>query len=119
MNAATSQTVSVAASPHPNELDRRRIERAIANRKRYKYVTPSVHSIDDGYCVRSPCCSRKIDPDGGVVDVAIVQYGQGAPPWGLYRKDHSAGEWWLYAKFERLGELLEQLNADPQRAFWQ
>jgi hypothetical protein len=53
------------------------------------------------------------------VDVAIVQYGQGALPWLLYRKDYSSGEWQLHAKFERLGELLEQLNADPQRAFWQ
>ena len=96
----------LAALHHPNELDRRRIERAIGNRKRYRYVSPSVHSIDEGYCVKSPCCSRNIDPDGGVVDIAIVQYGQGAPPWWLFRKEHSTGKWQLHAKFERLGELL-------------
>jgi hypothetical protein len=124
MNATVRQPSATTAArapagQHPNEVDRKRIERAIENRKRYRYVSPSVHPIDNGYCVKSPCCSRNIDPHGGVVDVAIVQHAQGARPWRLYRKERSTNDWLLYAEYERLGDLLEQLNTDPQRSFWQ
>lgn len=119
MNAAIQKSAALPARQHPNEVDCRRIERAIEKRTRYRYVHPSVQPIENGYCVRSPCCSRKVDPDGGMVDVALVQYAQGFRPWQLHRKVHSANEWLLHAEYERLGDLLEQLNADPQRAFWQ
>lgn len=103
----------------PNELDRRRIERALAGRRRYRYVSPSVHATDGGYLIKSPCCSRNVDPDGGVVDIALVEYARGPQPWRLYRKDHRARQWHLHAFFRRLVDLLEQVNADPQRLFWQ
>ena len=119
MDATVRNSATTPVGRHPNEVDRKRIERAIENRKRYKYVSPSVHPIDNGYCVKSPCCSRNIDPDGGVVDVAIVRHMHGPRPWRLYRKVHSTNDWHLQAQFERLGELLEQLNTDPQRSFWQ
>src|ERR1017187_9076325 len=119
MNATVRKSTATPVVQHPNEVDRKRIERAIEHRKRYRYVSPSVHPIENGYWVKSPCCSRNVDPDGGVVDVAIVQYVQGPRPWRLYRKEHSTTVWHVSAEYERLGDLLEQLNADPQRAFWQ
>jgi hypothetical protein len=119
MNAALKSSTTTTAGVQPNEFDRKRIERALANRKRYRYVSPSVHVVEDGYLVRSPCCSRNIDPDGGVVDVAWLQYVQGSRPWRLYRKDHRTKQWQLHSLYDRLLELLVQLNADPQRRFWQ
>lgn len=119
MNVTQRKSAAMPAGQHPNEVDRKRIERAIENRKRYRYVSPSVHPIDNGYCVKSPCCSRNVDPEGGVVDVALVQHDCGLRPWRLYRKEHSSNDWRLHAVYERLGDLLEQLNADPHRLFWQ
>ncbi len=119
MNATVRRSAATPVGQHPNEVDRKRIERAIGKRRRYRYVRPSVHPIDNGYWVKSPCCSRNIDADGGVVDVAIVRHAQGARPWRLYRKEHSTNDWQLYAEYERLEELLDQLNTDPQRSFWQ
>ena len=66
-----------AISAHPNDFDRKRIERALKARKRYRYVTPRVAAVTDGYRIESPCCSRNIDPDGGVVDVALLLYRRG------------------------------------------
>lgn len=121
MSATATQRVEPGLSPNtqPNEFDRKRIERALAHRKRYRYVAPSVHMVADGYRIESPCCSRNVDPEGGVVDVALLQYINEARPWRLYRKQHSTGQWHLHGLYERLTELLEQLNADPLRLFWQ
>lgn len=102
-----------------NEFDRKRIERAIADRKRYRYVSPSVHQIGGGYIVRSPCCSRKVDAHGGVVDIALLLHAKAPQPWRLYRKDHERQQWRLHALYERLSDLLEHLNADPTRQLWQ
>jgi hypothetical protein len=102
-----------------NEFDRKRIELALADRKRYRYVSPSVEPVGVGYVVRSPCCSRNVDPSGGMVDVALLQYGGGPRPWGLYQKDHESQQWRLHTEYERLTQLLEHLNADPTRRFWQ
>ncbi len=116
----TSSEERRLAASQPNELDRRRIVRALVTRKRYRYVSPSVRAVKDGYLIESPCCSRRVDPDGGVIDVARLEYVPGVlHPWSLYRKDHQRGEWELHAKYERLQELLALLNTDPQRVFWQ
>ena len=40
--------------PHPNEVDRKRIEKMLAERERYKYVAPKVLPDVEGYLVRSP-----------------------------------------------------------------
>ncbi len=117
------QVTHSARTPHadhrPNEFVRKRIEGAVAGRRRYRYVSPSVHTGEDGYLVRSPCCSRNIDPHGGVVDVALAQYCGGPRPWLLYCKDHDARQWLLYAAYEQLAELLVDLCTDPYRRFWQ
>lgn len=104
---------------HPNELDLRRIERAIRSRERYRYVTPSVLPETDGYLIRSPCCSRNVDPEGGEIDVALLCWNETPPGWSLHRKDHGTGDWITDSEFSRLSDLLARLNADPDRLFWQ
>lgn len=114
------QDMAHASGAQPNELDRKRISRVLLTRKRYRYVSPSVRAVENGYLVESPCCSRRIDPDGGVVDVALLQYSPGGPqPWSLYRKAHERDAWELHSKFEQLHALLGVLNEDPLRLFWQ
>lgn len=119
MDAAIQQTLPVVSPVQPNELDRRRIERALEHRKRYRYVTPSVQPIAGGYLVRSSCCSRNVDPDGGVVDIALLLQEAGARSWRLYRKHHESRQWLLHSTHARLIDALEPLNGDPQRQFWQ
>lgn len=104
---------------HPNELDRKRIERALGARKRYRYVSPTVSPVSGGYSIASPCCSRNIDPEGGIVDVALLLYDAAAAMWQLFRKDHATGAWALHSLHPRLPGLLELLNSDPDRIFWQ
>lgn len=71
---------------HPNDLDRKRIERSLQARKRYRYVTPQVVTTVGGYRIESPCCSRNIDKDGGVVDVALLLHDPDSARWELFRK---------------------------------
>ncbi len=109
----------VALARQPNEVDKRRIEKALQGRKRYRYVTPQVQYVDRGYRIVSPCCSRNIDPDGGIVDVARIEYVESTRYWFLYRKNHDEGLWMLHGEFTTLDRLLATLNEDPTRVFWQ
>lgn len=104
---------------HPNDLDRKRIERSLQTRKRYRYVTPRVVTTVGGYRIESPCCSRNIDKDGGVVDVALLLHDPDGARWELFRKNHTTGLWQLDSTHERLPTALERLNVDPERTFWQ
>jgi hypothetical protein len=104
---------------HPNDVDRKRIEKALSSRERYRYVSPEVHADEGGYRIQSPCCSRNVDKEGGVIDIARLEYAGGQQGWRLYRKDHALCEWRFYAEFNALGELLQLLNKDPDRIFWQ
>lgn len=103
---------------HPNELDRKRIERALELRKRYRYVTPEVHAIDDGYVIRSSCCSRNIDPDGGIIDIAKLEFRSERSCWWLYHKDHAIGHWIRHGEYRSLPPILDLLNQDLDRRFW-
>ena len=109
----------MSESVHPNEFDRRRIERALKARERYRYVSPSVAGVEGGYKIESPCCSRNIDRSGGIVDVALLLHDAERARWQLFRKDHSRGAWVLDGDHERLVETLQRLNSDPERLFWQ
>ena len=113
------QELEAPAPRHPNELDLRRIERAITDRVRYRYVEPCVLPDTDGYLVRSPCCSRNIAPDGAEIDVALLEWTEFTPGWNLFRKDHQAQAWVLDSRFARLPDLFGRLNSDPDRVFWQ
>jgi hypothetical protein len=75
--------------------------------------------VASGYRIESPCCSRNIDPDGGVIDVALLLYDADCDAWQLFHKNHKKGAWVLHSTHKLLIELLEQLNADPERNFWQ
>ncbi|MCK9990962.1 MAG: hypothetical protein WA112_01755 [Rugosibacter sp.] len=102
-------------------LDRRRIERALEGRVRYRYVTPQLAACPGGYRILSPCCSRNVDPLGGTIDIARLERldldGQ-LTLWRLYSKNHASSAWVLQAE-GRLHELLDLLKADPGRVFWQ
>ncbi|CAG0950513.1 hypothetical protein MTYP_00164 [Methylophilaceae bacterium] len=103
--------------PHPNEVDRKRIEKTLAERERYKYVSPTVLPDMDGYLVRSPCCSRNVDQDGGVIDIARIEFQEGNF-WRLYQKDDEKQRWRAHSEYLSLPVLLARLVADPKREFW-
>lgn len=104
---------------HPNDLDRKRIERALKSRKRYRYVTPKVHATKGGYRIESACCSRNIDKEGGIVDIALLLFDAEQAAWMLFRKNHGTRMWELDSTHLRLVDLLDLLNADAERRFWQ
>lgn len=108
-----------APAAHPNEFDLRRIARALDGRRRYRYVSPQVHAVPGGYRIDSPCCSRNVDPSGGVIDIALIEHRpQAACAWQLYARDHATGDWRLHGSHARLADALAVLCADPQRQFW-
>jgi len=119
MNAAVRRQIDPGMPAHPNELDRKRIERALGSRQRYRYVSPKVSCVTGGYHIESPCCSRNIDADGGVIDVALLHHDVASATWQLFRKDHRTGAWELHGVHQRLGSVTDVLNADPERVFWQ
>lgn len=104
--------------PHPNELDCKRIQRALAARERYRYVVPSVYPARNGYRIESPCCSRNVDKKGGVIDIALLEYLPRQGLWVLYRKDHVHNLWESYTVLSKLGDMLDLLKCDPLRTFW-
>lgn len=108
----------VVGAAQPKGLDRRRIERALEGRVRYRYVTPQLEVEPDGFRIVSPCCSRNIDPAGGMIDIARIEYDMRVSVWRLYSKNHANCAWVLQAE-GRLHELLDLLKADPGRVFWQ
>jgi hypothetical protein len=117
--ASAALRLASDGAAHPNDLDRKRIERSLKSRRRYRYVSPIVTPAFGGYRIVSPCCSRNIDPDGGVVDVALICHDQEHALWKLFWKNHLKGDWELHSVHERLIRALEALNADPERMFWQ
>jgi hypothetical protein len=119
MTAAVLRRVDAGLPAHPNELDCRRIERALRSRQRYRYVTPNVAGVAGGYLIESPCCSRNIEAEGGVIDVALLRYDNAGAAWQLSRKDHGRGVWVLHSTHQRLASVTDVLNADPERVFWQ
>lgn len=119
MNAAVLRQIDPGMPAHPNELDRKRIERALQSRQRYRYVSPRVGCVTGGYLIESPCCSRNIDVDGGIIDVALLHHDATSATWQLFRKNHETGTWELHGVHQRLMSVTEVLNADPDRVFWQ
>lgn len=119
MPLATAATNFSSLEAQPNELDRRRIERTLEARQRYRYVRPKVLPVAGGYEIKAPCCSRNIDPDGGEIDIARLTFDAGRGVWRLSRRDHAHGEWEVYGIYVRLHELLAVVNEDPDRRIWQ
>ncbi len=75
--------------------------------------------VSDGYRIESPCCSRNIDPEGGIIDVALFKFDPDRASWQLFRKDHAKAAWELHSTYGRLFDLLDLLKDDPEREFWQ
>lgn len=93
------------------------IERALKDRVRYRYVQPKVLPDGDSFRVEAPCCSRNVDPAGGVIDIArLTPSADGS--WALALRDHSAKAWVPYAAGLTLGEALDTLCVDAERTFW-
>lgn len=105
-----------------HDMDRVRIERALRHRVRYRYVQPQVErasitgTTEDGWVITSPCCSRNIDPTGGVIQIAWVEPVEGA--WALYFRDHVHERWVLHDESRHLQPLLDEICLDPMRVFW-
>lgn len=118
MNAPATSNTSDVSGYLPNEFDRKRIAHRLEARERYRYVQPSVVPIGGGYLIRSPCCSRNIDPHGGVIDIAMCLYAAGERSWQLFHMLHESQQWRFHSAHRKLDDLLEELNADPCRLFW-
>jgi hypothetical protein len=112
-------TAHKRAPLHPNDIDRKRIEKALAGRSRYRYVTPRVCPADSGYRIISPCCSRNIDENGDEIEIALIQFQAEASSWRLSSRDHKVQSWIAYGEFSTLAALLEPLLTDAERRFWQ
>lgn len=110
---------------HVFVLDRVRIEVALEARSRYKYVQPRVLREGEGWQVRSPNCSRNIDPSGGEIPIAWLTpgpqaSGSGLPAWWqLHARDHAQGLWRPTLRAPTLTEVLQRLVQDPDREYWQ
>lgn len=112
---STTAQPSSAAVTSAGELERRRVQRTLRERVRYRYVRPIVRPAEDGWRIASPCCSRNVDVKGDVIDIAWLK--RLANGWRLYYKDHAAQCWRPYRE-GRLTDLLETLRLDPERRFW-
>ncbi|MCE1194041.1 MAG: hypothetical protein LWW96_17985 [Acidovorax sp.] len=93
------------------------IERALKDRVRYRYVQPRVLQEGEGFRIEAPCCSRNVDPEGGVIDIALLTPSADGR-WRLQARDHAAGVWEICAEGLLLGEALDILCVDAQRRFW-
>jgi hypothetical protein len=102
----------------PNEFDRYRVVRLLRQRVRYRYVEPEVQAVNGGYQIVSPCCSRNIHADGGIIDIARLEYALEENVWRAYCKNHALNQWKLYSEAPMLQDLLIQINEDPSRVFW-
>lgn len=118
LSSSNTRQHIITGVSQPTELDRRRIERALEERVRYRYVTPQLEVEPDGFRIVSPCCSRNVDPAGGMIDIARIEHDVCVSVWRLYSKNHANCAWVLQAE-GRLHELLDLLKADPGRVFWQ
>lgn len=96
---------------------RQRLQRALRQRVRYRYVRPRVLREGESFRIESPCCSRNVDATGGVIDIALLSPAT-PPGWRLHARDHAAGIWVLQHESQQLDELLDLLCIDAQRVFW-
>lgn len=89
---------------------------ALRERVRYRYVQPVVLPHENGWRIVSPCCSRNVDPAGGVIDIAWLEpAGAG---WRLHARDHRRGQWVAHSEAAALIELLDIVCLDAERVFW-
>lgn len=114
---AVESAAQARASARIVEIVGRLIERALRSRVRYRYVHPQVLRDEGGWRIVSPCCSRKIDAVGGVIDIALLQRSEPAG-WRLFSRDHARGVWVAQEESDLLQDLLDAICLDPQHLFW-
>jgi hypothetical protein len=95
----------------------RRVERALKERVRYRYVKPLVLREGESYRIQSPCCSRKVDPNGGLIDIALLVPHEGSH-WCLCSRDHANSTWEPRHQDASLDVLLDLLCLDSEHQFW-
>lgn len=109
--------VMAPASGQVHDLMQRRLERALRQRVRYRYVQPSVLREGDSFRIQSPCCSRNVDPTGGLIDIALlVPHESGR--WCLCSRDHTQATWVAQFQDQPLNLLMDLLCVDTERQFW-
>lgn len=115
MAAAAVLVVPVSALVH--DLTQHRLGQALRERVRYRYVKPRILLEDGSYRIQSPCCSRKIDPTGGLIDIALLVPHQGNR-WCLCSRDHVNHRWVPRCQNESWDTVLDLLCIDSERQFW-
>lgn len=115
MNSAAA--VLAPASGQVHDLLQHRLERALRERVRYRYVQPNVLLEGDSYRIQSPCCSRKVDSSGGLIDIALLVPHAGNS-WCLCSRDHASSTWVARFQNESLDTVLDLLCVDSDRQFW-
>jgi hypothetical protein len=110
-------SIATPASAQVLDLMVHRLERALRERVRYRYVQPQVLREDSSFRIQSPCCSRKVDPSGGVIDIALLVPHEGSH-WCLCSRDHANGTWEPRFQDASLDVLLDLLCVDSERQFW-
>lgn len=100
------------------DLDRRRIQQALEQRARYKYVAPRIEREGDGWKIVSPNCSRTVDPSGGEIDIAWFEPGSDGG-WRLHARNHPQQCWDLKAAGLTLPQALAIVCEDAAREYWQ
>ena len=107
-----------AASPAAvSSLLLHRLERALRERVRYRYVRPVVLQEGEAWRIQSPNCSRNVDKNGGVIDIALL-VPHAANRWCLCARDHAAGVWVPRLQDAALDDALDALCVDSERQFW-
>jgi hypothetical protein len=99
------------------DLVQRRLERALRARARYRYVQPRVTHEGEAFRIQSPCCSRNVDPSGGLIDIALLVPQEGGR-WRLCTRNHVRKSWVSHLEGESLASLLHVLCVDSERQFW-
>lgn len=106
-----------AACAEVIDLMQHRLQRALRQRARYRYVRPQVLREGDGFRIQSPCCSRNVDSSGGPIDIALlvpdVMRG-----WLLCSRDHQHQVWVPRKESDSVEVLITALCTDADRHFW-
>lgn len=103
-----------------------RIQRALRERVRYRYVRPQILREGENFRIQSPCCSRNVDPNGGLIDIALLvpdstdstDSPNGPNSWSLCSRDHTHQVWVVQLSNQPLDVLLDALCRDDARQFW-
>lgn len=114
---APDEAVAALAAGSVSDFMIHRVARALRQRVRYRYVAPRVLREGQSFRIQSPCCSRNVDPSGGLIDIALLTPGADGR-WSLSARDHAASVWQVRLQDEPLESVLDALCLDSERQFW-